>query len=155
MDEKECQRKEPKRDEGLYLLCRLLIAASTLDGFVIQGKHLVALADLMLRYMDVGERIEAARETKTDITALSELKYVQESLEEGSFGLNDKLKLAQETVNEINDFLDKDLMQIIEFKRYFEKKEKEIRRALAEVDTGAKAQEEAGRKPNLECISTE
>lgn len=153
-------KKEEKETEvnlakyaSLELLCRLLLAASA-EGLMIGGYHLAGLADLLLTYVDSAKRIEASRGA-INVSALSELKAIQEIVQEGALGLHGNLDLIKTTVKGIETFLDDDLKQIIDFKKYFENTGAEIVRALADSETGAKAQNDAGQQPESESTVTQ
>ena len=125
---------------GLELLCRLLFIAASVKGFTISGNHLAGFADLLLKYVDVTQRLDAASGGGVDVSAPSELGYIQKIVQEGSLGLHGSLGLITLTAKEIDGFLDDDLKQIMDFKKYFEGTQKEIARALTAGDEAIRAQ---------------
>jgi len=125
---------------GLELLCRLLFIAAGVKGFTISGNHLAGFADLLLKYVDVTQRLDAASGGGVDVTALSELENIQKIVQEGALGLHGSLSMIVLAAKEIDGFLDDDLKQIMDFKKYFEGTQKELARALAAGDEATRAQ---------------
>ena len=80
-----------------------------------------------------------------DTSLLSELKTTQKNIHKGYMGLHENRRLAKESVEKINVFLNNDLKQLIDLKNEFEKIGESITnkliigQALARADDQAKA----------------
>jgi len=70
--------------------------------------------------------------TNGDTSFLSELKYDQKTIQAGHMGLHGNLRIAEDAVKKIDDFLNDNLKQITDMSVYFGETGREIARQLRE-----------------------
>jgi len=90
-----------------------------------------------------------------DVSFVADLRETEADIEKGFMGPQGNLFLIREAVGKIDKYLNKDLKQILDIKKSLEKTGEEIKRALAEADTGAKAPEKEGQQPDSESTVTQ